>query len=146
MRRFAPYDKRGPARYFLRNVTSRRIVLAFLAALVVAAVSVPTAGSVAPIKRAVLIVVDGKGKVTSKPTGIACPNTCRSFFPKDSLVNLVAHPAAGWRVAKWSGECKSKTARCGFYLTTEHECSAQLCRVGAFGVRVYFVKQTPGLR
>jgi hypothetical protein len=129
----------------VRNVTSRRIALAFLAALVAAAVSVPTAGSVAPIKRAVLIVINGKGKVTSKPTGIACPKTCRGYFPKDSRVNLVARPAAGWRIAKWSGECQSKTARCGFYLTTEHECSAQLCRVGAFGVRVYFVKRT-GLR
>jgi hypothetical protein len=129
----------------VRNVTSRRIALAFLAALVAAAVSVPTASSVAPIKRAVLIVIDGHGRVTSKPNGIACPKTCRGFFPKDSHVNLVAHPAAGWRVAKWSGECKSKTTRCGFYLTTEHECSAQLCRVGAFGVRVYFVKRT-GLR
>jgi hypothetical protein len=127
-------------------VTSRRIALAFVAALVVAAVSIPTAGSVAPIKRVVLIVIDGKGKVTSKPKGIACPKTCRGYFPKDSRVNLVAHPAAGWRIAKWSGECKSKTARCGFWLTTEHECSAQLCRVGAFGVRVYFVKRTPGLR
>ena len=127
-------------------MTSRRIALALLAALVVAAVSVPTAGSVAPIKRAVFIVIDGKGKVTSKPNGIACPKTCRGFFPKDSRVDLVAHPAAGWQIAKWSGECKSKTARCGFWLTTEHECSAQLCRVGAFGVRVYFAKRMPGLR
>jgi hypothetical protein len=60
-------------------------------------------------------------------------------------VRLVAHPAPGWRVAKWSGDCKSKAVRCAFYLTTEHECSAQLCRVGAFGVRVYFVKRSPGI-
>jgi hypothetical protein len=122
------------------------VALAFLAVLVVAAFAITTAGSVAPIKRAVLVVVDGKGKVTSRPNGIACPKTCRGYFPKDSRVNLVAHPAAGWRIAKYSGVCKSKTPRCGFWLTTEHECSAQLCRVGAFGVRVYFVKRTPGLR
>jgi len=130
----------------VRNVTSRRIALALVAALVVAAVSVSTAGSVAPVKRAVLIVIDGKGKVMSTPRGIACPKTCRGYFPKDSLVHLVAHPASGWRVARWSGECKSKAARCAFYLTTEHECSAQLCRVGAFGVRVYFVKSAPGVQ
>jgi hypothetical protein len=130
----------------VRNVTSKRVALAFLAALAAAAVSAPTAGSVAPIKRAVLVVINGKGKVTSKPNGIACPKTCRGYFPKDSRVNLVAHPAAGWRVAKWRGDCKGTKARCGFWLTTEHECSGQLCRVGVFGVRVYFVKRAPGLR
>jgi len=129
----------------VRNVTIRRITLALATALVVAGVSVSAAGSVAPIKRAVFIVVDGKGKVTSAPRGIACPKICRGFFPKDSRVRLVAHPAPGWRVAKWSGECQSRAARCSFYLTTDHECSAQLCRVGAFGVRVYFVKRPPGI-
>jgi hypothetical protein len=127
-------------------LTSWRIAPALLAALVAAAISVSTAGSVAPIKRAVLVVVDGKGKVTSRPSGITCPKTCRGFFPKDSRIHLVAHPAAGWRVVRWSGDCTSKTARCAFWLTTEHECSAQLCRVGAFGVRVYFAKRGPGLQ
>jgi hypothetical protein len=126
-------------------VTGKRIALLLLASLVAVAVLVPAAGSVPPIKRAVLIVINGKGKVASKPHGIACPKTCRSYFPKDSQVHLVAKPAAGWRVAKWSGDCTSKTARCAFYLTTEHECSAQLCRVGAFGVRVYFVKTSSGV-
>jgi hypothetical protein len=126
-------------------VTSKRIALALLAALVAVSVSVPAAGSVTPVKRAVLIVINGKGKVTSSPHGIACPKTCRGYFPKDSHVRLAAHPASGWKVAKWSGDCTGKTARCAFYLTTEHECSAQLCRVGAFGVRVYFVKSAPGL-
>jgi hypothetical protein len=129
----------------VRNVTSRRIAVALAAVLAAAAVSISTAGSTTPIRRAVLVVVDGKGKVTSLPGGIACPKTCRGYFPKDSRVHLVAHPARGWRLARWSGVCKSTKARCAFWLTTEHECSAQLCRVGAFGVRVYFVKRAPGL-
>lgn len=128
-------------------MTSRRFALLLLSALVAAAVSVPAAGSVPPkIKRAVLIVIDGKGRVTSKPGGISCPQTCRGFFPKDSRVHLVAKPAAGWHVVKWSGDCTSKTSRCAFWLTTNHECSGQMCRVGAFGVRVYFVKGAPGLQ
>jgi hypothetical protein len=125
-------------------VTSRRFALLLLAALVAAAVAVPAAGSVPPtIKRAVLIVINGKGKVVSLPNGIACPKTCRGFFPKDSRVHLVAKPASGWRVARWKGDCTSKTTRCAFWLTTDHECSAQLCKVGAFGVRVYFVRKPP---
>jgi hypothetical protein len=120
--------------------------LLLLAALVAVAVAVPTAGSVPPkIKRAVLIVIDGKGKVTSKPNGIACPKTCRGYFPKDSRVHLIAKPATGWHVTKWTGNCTSKTTRCAFWLTTDHECSGQMCRVGAFGVHVYFAKSTPGL-
>jgi hypothetical protein len=130
----------------VRTVTSTRIGLVLVAALVAGAVSVSTARSIAPIKRVVLIVINGNGTVTSTPGGIACPRACRAFFPKDSRVNLAAHPAAGWRVARWSGNCTGTKARCGFWLTTEHECSAQLCRVGAFGVRVYFVKSPPGLQ
>jgi hypothetical protein len=133
------------SRYSLRKV-SRRIAPALLAALVVAAVAVPSAGSIPPIKRAVLIVINGKGVVKSTPHGIACPKTCRGYFPKDSRVHLVAQPAAGWKVASWKGDCTSKTARCAFWLTTEHECSAQLCRVGAFGVRVYFVRSSSGVQ
>ena len=126
-------------------MTSRRIALALVAALAFAALSVSAAGSSTPIKRTVLVVVKGKGKVTSSPRGITCPRTCRNFFPKDSRVHLVAHPAAGWRVAHWTGQCTGKSARCAFWLTTDHECSAQLCATGAFGVHVVFVKSRPGL-
>jgi len=126
-------------------VTSRRIALALVAALAFAAVSVSAAGSSTPIKRTVLVVIKGKGKVTSSPHGIACPRTCRNFFPKDSRVHLVAHPASGWHVARWTGQCTGKSAKCAFWLTTDHECSAQLCATGAFGVHVVFVKSRPGL-
>ena len=121
-------------------MTSKRIALALVAALVVAAASVSAAGSSTPIKRAVLVVVKGKGKVTSLPGGITCPRTCRNFFPKDSRVRLVAHPAAGWKVGRWTGQCTGAAARCAFYLTTDHECSAQLCATGAFGVKIAFVR------
>jgi hypothetical protein len=123
-------------------VTSKRIVLVLAAAILVAGVSVSAASSSVPIKRVVLIVIDGKGKVTSSPNGLACPRTCRSAFPKDSQVHLVARPAAGWRLSHWSGNCTGKAAGCAFYLTTEHECSAQLCAVGAFGVHVLFVRRS----
>jgi hypothetical protein len=122
-------------------VTSKRIALALVAALAVAAVSVSAAGSSTPIERALIIVVKGKGKVTSSPVGINCPRTCRNTFPKDSRVRLVAHPATGWRVSKWTGYCTGTSVRCAFYLTTDHECSSQLCATGAFGVKIAFVRR-----
>jgi Divergent InlB B-repeat domain len=124
----------------VRIVTSRRLPVVLAVAILAAGVSVSTASSLVPIRRVVLVVITGKGKVTSAPHGIACPRTCRGVFPKDSQVHLVAHPAAGWRLSRWSGQCTGARA-CAFYLTTEHECSAQLCKVGAFGVRVAFVRR-----
>jgi hypothetical protein len=121
-------------------VTSKRLAAVLAAAIVVSAVAVSVGSSATPIKRAVLVVIDGKGKVTSSPHGITCPRTCRNFFPKDSQIHLVAHPAPGWRLSHFSGTCVGPKV-CAFYLTTEHECSAQLCAVGAFGVHVLFVKR-----
>jgi hypothetical protein len=132
---------RADSRYPLRKLTNTRIALALVAALVAAAVSVSAAGSSTPIKRSVLVVVKGQGKVTSLPGGITCPRTCRNFFPKDSRVRLVAHPAAGWKVGRWTGQCTGAAVRCAFYLTTDHECSAQLCATGAFGVKIAFVRR-----
>ncbi len=95
-----------------------------------------------PVGRVVLVAIDGKGAVSSKPRGISCPRTCRAFFVKDQFVRLVAHPAAGWRLARWSGSCVGRRASCAFNLTTSHDCSGGLCRVGAFGVRVSFVRSS----
>lgn len=95
-----------------------------------------------PVGRVVLVAIDGKGAVSSNPHGIACPRTCRAFFVKDQFVRLVAHPAAGWRLARWSGSCVGRRAWCAFNLTTSHDCSGGLCRVGAFGVRVSFVRSS----
>lgn len=123
-------------------MTSRRLALAFLAALLAASIWAGTGSSSAPIMRVALVVVNGKGKVTSAPKGISCPPTCRGQFPKDALVHLKAHPAQGWRVLSFAGYCKSKKASCAFNLTTTHDCSSKVCAVGAFGVQVFFVKQT----
>jgi hypothetical protein len=122
-------------------VTSKRLALVFLAALVAASVWVGAGSSSTPILRVVLVVITGKGNVTSSPKGIACPHTCRGTFPKDGLVHLTAHPAPGWRVLSYAGWCKSRKAACAFNLTTQHDCSSKVCAVGAFGVQVLFVKR-----
>lgn len=92
-----------------------------------------------PITREVLVTITGKGKVASSPRGITCPRTCRGRFPRDILFHLFAHPAAGWRLAGWSGYCNGKS--CAFNLTTPHDCPGRLCSIGVFGVRVLFVRR-----
>jgi hypothetical protein len=126
----------------LHEVTATRPALALLAAVAAASLLAADASSTAPVKRIVNVIVTGKGTVTSAPRGVSCPRTCRALFPKDSLVHLKAKPAAGWKVVSWAGDCKSKTAKCSFYLTTNHECSSQVCKVGAFGVRVLFARSS----
>lgn len=127
----------------MRVVTFARlvIVLALMAAL--ASLTASTGRSAlpdGPIGRVVLVAITGHGVVTSAPKGIACPKTCRAFFVKDALVHLVAKPASGWRLARWTGSCAGRSASCTFNLTTSHDCSGGLCRVGAFGVRVAFAR------
>lgn len=119
-----------------------RLALLFVVALVAASIWASVGSSSTPIQRVVLVVINGKGKVTSTPKGISCPPTCRGGFAKDSLVHLHARPASGWRMLSFAGWCKSKKSACAFNLTTDHECSSKVCAVGAFGVQVYFVRQT----
>jgi hypothetical protein len=126
-------------------VTIARVLLVVALVSVLASLSASTARSglpSGPVGRVVLVAIKGKGGVSSKPHGISCPRTCRAFFVKDELVKLVAHPAAGWKLARFSGSCASKRGSCTFNLTTSHDCSGGLCRVGAFGVRVAFVRLT----
>ena len=119
-----------------------RLLLVAVAAGTLAA-SVPAASSAPAARRAVFLAIDGQGRVTSVPRGISCPSVCRAFFGKDALVRLVAHPASGWALAAWSGSCAGRRGSCAFNLTSSHDCSASLCTVGAFGVRVAFTRK-PG--
>ncbi len=123
-------------------MTGGRIVLV-LAAVAAALAFASSGRSIGPrpgpITRAVLVAITGKGSVTSRPRGIVCPKTCFSRFPRDILMRLVAHPAAGWKLVAWSGYCNGR--RCAFHLTTPHDCSGQLCSLGVFGVRVRFVRR-----
>jgi len=56
------------------------------------------------------ISVRGRGRVTSRPAGIACPRTCAATFASGTLVTLVARPARGRRFAGWSGSCRGRRA------------------------------------
>ena len=122
-----------------------RLAFVLVLAWVVAGGGFVGGASSGPIPRVLSVAVSGHGRVTSVPKGISCPGRCRTFFPKDSRVRLVARPASGWKLDKWGGAFCSgaTTAACAFNLTTDHDCSASLCKVGSFGMRVRFVAAAP---
>lgn len=88
------------------------------------------------------ITLYGKGTVQSVPKGIDCPRVCRALFLENSHLELRAVPAPGWHLVKYSGYCNGTNAKCGFDLMSPHDCYGPLCPVGAFGTRVYFVKDS----
>ena len=47
----------------------------------------------------------GLGTVTTDPSGISCQPNCSATFATDSVVTLVATPAAGSAFTGWSGAC-----------------------------------------
>lgn len=68
------------------------------------------AASAVAAKPSLKVTVSGKGRVTSSPAGIACPRKCTVGFKAGTSVRLVAHPAAGWKLTKWTGACKGAGA------------------------------------
>ncbi len=57
------------------------------------------------------VTVQGKGTVTSKPSGINCSNECSEDYKADTSVTLTATPDADYTFAGWSGVC-SGTDNC----------------------------------
>jgi hypothetical protein len=68
-----------------------------------------------PPAKATLTVVRrgaGRGAVRSSPAGIVCPSACSASFATGAVVTLTATPAAGSRLASWSGACKGSGRSC----------------------------------
>ena len=57
------------------------------------------------------VTVQGKGTVTSKPSGINCSNECSEDYKADTSVTLTATPDADYTFTGWSGVC-SGTDNC----------------------------------
>jgi hypothetical protein len=121
-------------------------------ALRVLVVAAALAGILAPISsggvpesgkpRVIFITKFGSGTITSSPHGIACGKVCRSrAFFDDQTVRLVAKAAPGWNFKKWTGTwCSGAKPTCVMTLTDTHDCANGNCPIGAFGVRVTFVR------
>jgi hypothetical protein len=123
---------------FVTNV--RRLLIVAVMLVGVGSAIAPAANSGSTANGVVFLTIAGQGTVTSVPRGISCPKTCRVAFGKDALVRLVAHPSAGWSFGQWAGSCEGTDGSCSFSLTSPHDCAGGLCTIGAFGVRVTFVR------
>ncbi len=55
--------------------------------------------------------VGGKGRVSSSPSGLACPSRCSASFRASSNVRLRATASPGFVFVRWSGSCQGKS-RC----------------------------------
>ena len=86
-----------------------------------------TFGAPRPVLR---VHVVGKGRVTSSPVGVRCPGSCSAKYPSGTRVRLVAHPAAGWRLSRWSGQYGGK-ASCSLVLGSNRSLTATFVRVRA---------------
>lgn len=89
--------------------------------------------STAPV---LVVNVAGQGAVTSNPAGIECapsnvcpdcPRDCEQAFRTDSAIILTATPAAGYRFARWGGDCATAgtAATALVALAASKTCSAQ---------------------
>ncbi len=64
-----------------------------------------------PGKHQLVVVVQGKGRVTSSPAGIDCDSgTCSSAFDSGASVTLTAVPAAGFTFSGWGTDCNGPGA------------------------------------
>lgn len=71
------------------------------------------------------VTVEGAGSVASTPAGIDCGTRCTAALPVGSTVTLVATPAAGQRVAGWSGDCAGSAATVTITLAAPRRCTVR---------------------
>lgn len=128
----------------MKFVAFRLRVLLIVPAAAIAVSSAAASPSPHYVYRDVAFVtMNGHGTVTSTPRGIACPRSCRGVFLRGTHVVLRARPAAGWKLASFTSKwCTASDGVCGFDLVSPHDCSGGACPLGAFGVRVTFVRDT----
>lgn len=90
------------------------------------------------------VTITGHGTVTTRPRGIDCPRVCRAVFLRGTHLRFTAKPAPGWRLAgygsRWCGP--GIRSSCAFDLVSPHDCAGGACPIGAYGVRVEFVRPT----
>jgi PASTA domain/Divergent InlB B-repeat domain len=70
---------------------------------------------------------DGRGTVTSSPSGIACGASCSHDYDYGSSVTLTATAAAGSSFAGWAGDCTGK-ASCVIAMTVGRSAEASFVK------------------
>jgi uncharacterized repeat protein (TIGR02543 family) len=72
---------------------------------------------------------DGRGSVTSSPSGINCGGNCTEDFNNNTSVTLTASASSGSRFAGWSGGGCTGTGTCAVTMTGPITVSAQFVEV-----------------
>lgn len=126
----------------MKFVLFRSTALALAVAAVTASVALAGDPHVYVFRDVAFVTMAGHGTVTSTPRGVNCPKRCRGVFVRGTHVVLKATPAPGWKLASFTSRwCKVRNGACGFDLVSNHECDSGACPLGAFGVRVDFVRR-----
>jgi hypothetical protein len=81
-----------------------------------------------PGPQTLTVRLSGRGRVTSRPTGISCPGSCTHAFAYGKLVRLAAAAAKGWRFAGWAGRCRG-TGACTVPTDRARIVSARFARI-----------------
>ena len=66
----------------------------------------------------------GSGTVTSKPTGINCPGTCKATFNQGTKITLTATPGSNSSLDSWSGACTGSSSTCTITLNSNQTATA----------------------
>ncbi len=74
---------------------------------------------------------NGRGLVTSSPSGIACGANCATAFAPETLVTLSASPEFGSAFAGWSGACSGQSNRCTLPVSAARTVFARFVRNGS---------------
>ncbi|MFZ2235843.1 MAG: S8 family serine peptidase [Dokdonella sp.] len=77
-----------------------------------AAVRAATGTAIAYYPLTVTLLGNGKGSVSSSPTGISCGSVCSRRVTSGRLVTLRATPSAGYHFGKWTGACSGSSTTC----------------------------------
>lgn len=88
----------------------------------------------------VFVTMHGQGTVSTLPRGLSCPKVCRARFVRGTHVQVIARPAAGWKLAYLTSSwCTASAGVCQFDLEPEHDCDSGACPIGSYGLQVAFV-------
>jgi CSLREA domain-containing protein len=71
----------------------------------------------------------GHGRVTSQPGGINCGRRCAVAFEDGTSITLSADPHAGWRLKRWRGDCRGRSATCTFTIDADTSVRAKFVRI-----------------
>lgn len=111
----------------------RSIIFAVAAVALTSLLAAAATASAVASKPTLTVSVKGQGRVTSKPAGINCPTKCKAGFKSGGSVTLVAHPASGWKLSKWTGACKGTKGSCALKLSASKSVTVRFAQIPSTG-------------